>query len=1427
MYCAEVSSPNACNTLTNCATVTVLTNTTATRPADLTVCAGSNATFSTVASGSGPFTYMWFHDGVMIPGATGSSMTITNVRPSDFGGYCVKVTGACSSVTNCATLTVSAALGDFVWEDLNMNGRQDAGEPGVSNVTVQLMDCASNVVASTTTDANGFYLFTCLNTGGYRVRFVPPAGYGFTLRDVGSDDLDSDATAGSGITFNCFVLLSGETNRTVDAGLIRGICLGDFVWEDLNGNGLQDAGEPGITNVTLRLLDCATSNVLATTTTDANGQYLFCGLNPGSYRVEIIVPSGYTITVSNTPPDDCKDSDAGQVSRLTDCVTLISGTTNLCTDIGLKKPAALGDFVWEDLNHNGLQDVGEPGVSNVTVQLRNCAGDLITSMLTDVNGGYLFVNLMPSNYVVRFILPAGFQFTLPNVGANDAIDSDAVAGGNSQCVTLISGETNRTVDAGIFRPACLGDFVWEDLNGNGIQDAGEPGITNVTLRLLDCATSNVLATTTTGPNGDYLFCGLVPGSYRVEILTPGGYTIIIPNVGTNDCIDSDANQVTRLTDCVTLVSGETNRCTDIGLKRPAALGDFVWEDLNMNGRQDAGEPGISNVTVQLLDCVTMNLIGITTTDVNGAYLFSGLMPGNYKVMFTPPAGYSFTLKDAASDALDSDADTTTGMTGCYLLLSGQTNLTVDAGLVRPACLGDFVWEDLNHNGRQDAGEPGISNVTLRLIDCATSNILATTTTGPNGQYLFCDLMPGSYQVEIVVPDGYTLTTPNTGTNDCVDSDAALGTRLTDCVVMPSGVNNLCVDIGLKRFSAIGDFVWEDANMNGRQDAGEAGISNVTVRLTDCATMNQMATTTTDGTGHYLFGGLTGGTYKVTFVAPPGGYVFTTRDAAGVPDDLDSDADTTTGMTICYTLPPGTTNLTVDAGIYIPLPPCIDVTKTVACLLPDNQCGPFGKTATGYRGGTNNPAFCYSITISNCGGHTLTNVSVIDNKLGDMTTNFFASKLTPFPPFTTITRFYKMAWDVDTTNTVAATGRAAAVGAQQVSDNDLAVAYVDNASVSCQTIVYSPDDQDSSFNDGHVTLVDDGMPHEVTFTIIVCNSGDVDLANVQVHTPGLAALGCAAPAPFDLAVGACRTNVLCISRLLCTNVPLSLTNFVTASVDTRNNRCGYDLSGSNITTRSECHMEVECGMPGSCRVTGGGRQEHYFPDDVRYVTHGGQVGAPVGNEGFDPGTYEREGSECIHGNWEHVRHQKGGNRGNFHAKIYDSLMCACLACAEDPTANVVVGGLCNPDNRICGPEPRKAPANKICFSGIGDYALTSGNREERAVLFRVDIEDRSEPGNSHAGGGTPPPDRHRIRIWILTPAEQARLADRNDRLLDFRRAISCSPGSTALQDGAIGANGLAVPLGTAVFGVRPPDIDDGGEMDHGNHQIHPMIKDCPK
>ena len=118
------------------------------------------------------------------------------------------------------------------------------------------------------------------------------------------------------------------------------------------------------------------------------------------------------------------------------------------------------------------------------------------------------------------------------------------------------------------------------------------------------------------------------------------------------------------------------------------------------------------------------------------------------VLFRKPVFLPSTVAFGCRLAIDSDADTSTGMTGNYILQSGDSNLTVDAGAYRPASLGDFVWDDLNGNGKQDAGEPGINGVTATLTgtDGLGNAVSLTTTTAGNGGYLFTGLVPGTYKV---------------------------------------------------------------------------------------------------------------------------------------------------------------------------------------------------------------------------------------------------------------------------------------------------------------------------------------------------------------------------------------------------------------------------------------------------------------------------------------------------------------------------------------------------------------------------------------------------------------------------------------------------------------------------------------------------------
>jgi hypothetical protein len=488
-------------------------------------------------------------------------------------------------------------------------------------------------------------------------------------------------------------------------------------------------------------------------------------------------------------------------------------------------------------------------------------------------------------------------------------------------------EDIETKNIGVFEPATIGDKVWVDSDGDGIQDTGEAGVAGVTVELLD-ENGNSFSTpitTTTDANGKYSF-NVAPGTYSVKFSNPSttlytGFTLA--DQGTDD-VDSDANS-SGLTNSVTVESGEINNTLDAGLVPkppevlPVSIGNFVWEDSNGNGIQDSGEPGISEVTVEVFSGSTP--VQTLITDGNGAYNFSNL-PGTYTVVVTAPGGYTATATGKGTTATDSNFNGSS-----TTLNSGQGDDTIDFGFYKPASIGNFVWLDSNADGKQTTGENGINNVTVKLLD-SNQEWITSGVTDAEGFYQFTNLAPGTYYVEFIEPAGVNgFTTANVGDNnfDNIDSDAIFPPGTAGPVVLTSGQYNDTIDAGFlappppPTQYLIGDKVWSDTNQDGLQDTGEAGIGGITVRLLDSTGTSVLHTTTTDSLGFYSFT-VNNGTYVVEFAPSTTAYGFTQANIVGDNvtinyDDIDSDADVLTGRTATVTVN-GADNLTVDAGLYI-------------------------------------------------------------------------------------------------------------------------------------------------------------------------------------------------------------------------------------------------------------------------------------------------------------------------------------------------------------------------------------------------------------------------------------------------------------------------------------------------------------------------------
>ncbi len=700
------------------------------------------------------------------------------------------------------------SLGGVVFMDANDNAVDD-GEMGVAGVPVTLLDADGAEVATTTTADDGSYLFEDLDAGEYSVVFPTETDDGKVLvgQDVGGDDtVDSDADPATGVTAPISVGV-GEDIRDIDAGVADPgtASLGGVFFVDADKDDVQGAGDTGVPGATVQLV--LGGVVVATTTTAADGSYLFDDLDAGEYSVIFTNPGDQVFVTPDQGGDDTTDSDAvdnGDGTATTAPVMVNIGDAIRNVDAGIADPdtGAITGVLFVDTDKSDTQSDGDTPVAGVTVTLLQ-GGVVVATTTTGPDGSYTFDDLAPGDdYSVRFDNPTGLDFAGQDAGGDDAVDSDVDATGTTGLISVMAGETTADVDAGLVDPgtASLGGrlFIDSDDDDQDNGDGNETGIAGQTVTLLD-ADGNVVATQETGPDGSYLFTDLDAGTYVVVFPTDvSGQVLVAQDVG-DDVSDSDADPATGATGPIAVTIGDAIRDVDAGVEDPgtASLGGVFFVDADKDDVQGAGDTGVPGATVQLV--LGGVVVATTTTAADGSYLFDDLDAGEYSVIFTNPGDQVFVTPDqGGDDTTDSDAVDNgdgTATTAPVTVNIGDAIRNVDAGIADPgtASLGDTVFIDENGNGSFDVGEATLADIGVTLLD-EDDIVIATTTTAADGTYLFDDLDAGTYSVLFEEADGFDFTTANTG-NDAADSDADATTGQTGDIVLGIGETDLTVDAG--------------------------------------------------------------------------------------------------------------------------------------------------------------------------------------------------------------------------------------------------------------------------------------------------------------------------------------------------------------------------------------------------------------------------------------------------------------------------------------------------------------------------------------------------------------------------------------------------------------------------------------------------------
>ena len=743
-----------------------------------------------------------------------------------------------------------------VYRDADRSETLEDGEKLYQGVTVDLLDNAGNVVATTTTDAHGAYAFTNLEEGTYKVR-VRKEGPIADLVQTEDPDATKDNTSGD-ITLE----LNDPIKENVNFGYISDNSISGTIYRDDNRSNSHNGGEAGYPEQTVQLLD-KDGQVIKTTKTDANGNYSFDNLPDGTYSVKVVKDGALTDLEQTEDPDGTKDSASEPIVLNEDNPTKKNVNFGYVPDYFIK------GTIYRDGNRSGALDTDEKLYEGVTVNLVDADGTVVATTTTDADGSYSFDKLPAGTYSVTVVQDG------PIAGLEQTGDPDDTKDNASEPITLNNVNPSTTdVNFGYIADNSLSGTVYRDDSRNGDQDGTEPGYSGVTVQLLD-ASGNVVATTTTDANGTYSFSKLPDGTYSVKVVKDGELA------DTEQTEDPDATK-DNASEPVTL--GEDNPTKDhidFGYVPDYSIHGLVYRDGDRNETHGATEKGYANQTVELRD-KDGKVVATTTTDANGAYSFSKLPAGDYTVKV---------VKDGALTDLDQteDPDSTKDSASGVISLSNdhRTRTDVNFGYIANNSINGTIYRDGDRDGRKGDTEGRYSGVTVQLLD-ASGNVVATTTTDKDGKYSFEHLPDGTYSVK-VVKDGALADADQTGDPDNKLDNASEPITLDEDNPTKGGV-----DFGYVPNNTITGTVYRDDNRDKTIDGDEPGLERVSVQLLDeHGDVVQTLDTAADGT--YAFQHLPDGTYTVKVV----------RSSAIKDYDQTEDPDATVDDTSAvYTMGPG-------------------------------------------------------------------------------------------------------------------------------------------------------------------------------------------------------------------------------------------------------------------------------------------------------------------------------------------------------------------------------------------------------------------------------------------------------------------------------------------------------------------------------------------
>jgi len=702
------------------------------------------------------------------------------------------------------------------------------------------------------------------------------------------------------------------------------LCL--LVYNDLNGNGSRDLGEPLLAGALLTIRD-SNNNLVTTYTTDGINEPKCFSLAPDTYRVTETNPPGYTSTTpdliaavvassfttnadfgdiastptpTNTPapaPTDTPTPTPTDTPTPTQTPTATATPTQTPTSTPTATPTpstgSVCILVYHDLNSSGAREGGEPLLAGALITIKDSGGATIATFTTDgVTEPRCFNGLTPGVYNISETNPPGFSSTTPDLAAafiaagfTTTVDFGDVAftptptATNTFTPTATNTPTNTPTSTPTFTPTSTPTntptftptpstgavciLVYHDLNSSGAREGGEPLLAGALITIKDSGGATIATFTTDGVTEPRCFSALTPGVYNISETNPPGFSSTTPDLA------------------AAFIAAGFTTTVDFGdvAFTPTPTPTFTFTPTNTPTATPTFTPTNTPTSTSTATNTPTSTPTFTPTD-------------------TPTATPTFTPTNTPTStptATATPTQTPTPSTGAVCIL---------------------VYHDLNSSGAREGGEPLLANALITIKDSGGATIATFTTDGVTEPRCFSALTPGVYNISETNPPGFSSTTPDlaaafiaagftttvdfgdvaftptptatntftpTATNTLTNTPTSTPTFTptstpTDTPTPTATATATPTQTPTPSTGAVCVLVYHDLNSSGAREGGEPLLAGALITIKDSGGAT-IATFTTDGvTEPRCFAGLTPGVYNISETNPPG-FSSTTPDLA--------------------------------------------------------------------------------------------------------------------------------------------------------------------------------------------------------------------------------------------------------------------------------------------------------------------------------------------------------------------------------------------------------------------------------------------------------------------------------------------------------------------------------------------------------------------